>query len=501
MMKKTSSSVKKTPTNVRPKRHTKSGDRYSDLNNGKRLAEKFINDLAFDIDVRQWMYWNGRILEYNQAAAMDYGKVIAFDIWQEIGRMSKDDFNTFKSAAFYIQTAKGIANMIKMAESELALRTSELDSNPRLLNIQNGIIDLSNHHKIKLLDPDAKHKMTKLGPVIFDPNSKCPIFLKFLSRITDNNAELKRALQIVLGSTLEGESYEEALFILKGRGSNGKTTLMNVYHQLLGSYAKQLTPNFMMAKKTQEHPTEVADLFKVRFAVSLEPDEGCQLSESFIKWLTGRDVLKGRRMRQDFWHFNPTHKLFLCVNERPQITGVTHGTWRRIKEFPFDVTISDEEKDVMLQEKLRTELPGILNWTLEGFRLWKENGSRYYIPEIIKESTRSYMDSQDTVQPFIDEMCKLGPADSDEFITPTKDLYEPYESYCLDGSVSIKPLEFRKFKCVLESKGLRERKYTKEPFKGILVLSGIRLKTYADRNEQIKEQELDNLKQNTYAVN
>jgi putative DNA primase/helicase len=297
MMSKTSNQVKKESTKVRQKRHKKSKDRYSDLNNGKRLAEKFANELAFEIDSRQWMWWNGRILEYNPSVVWDYAKVVAFDIWQEVGRMSEDERNSHLRSALYVQSTKGIMGMIKMAESELAIRTSELDSNPRLLNTQNGILDLSNYRKIKLISHSVDHRMTKLANVAYEPNAKCPTFMKFISRITDNNIELQRALQMVLGSAIEGEIYEEALFIFRGGGANGKTTLINAYHDLLGSYAKQLTPNFTMVKKIQDHPTEVADLFKVRFAVSLEPDEGCQLSESFIKWITGRDMLKGRRMR------------------------------------------------------------------------------------------------------------------------------------------------------------------------------------------------------------
>jgi putative DNA primase/helicase len=474
-------------------------DRYSDLNNGRRLAKKFGNDLAFVMDVRQWVHWNSKRFEYNPMAVMDCAKVVSSDIWNEVGLIDKDNKNKshFLRSALYAQSAKGLFNMVKMAESELAIRASELDTDPRLLNTPGGVLDLNDFRNFKLLKHSIEHRMTKLTNVPFDPKAKCRIFPKFFSRITDNNRELQRALQMVLGSTLEGASYEEALFILKGGGSNGKTTLVNVLLSIHGSYGKQLTPNFMMVKKIQDHPTEVADLFKVRFAVSLEPDGGCQLSESFVKWITGRDMLKARRMRQDFWEFQPTHKLFLCVNERPQITGTTYGTWRRIKEFPFDVTITEEEKDVMLEGKLIVELPGIFNWILEGYRLWRENGCRYYIPRIVEESTRGYMDSQDTIQPFITDMCRLGPKDDDAFLEMTKTVYAAYDDWCEDNH--IKPLEFQRFKNAMEGKGIREQKWTKDPYKGRLVLSGIRLKTYADQTEELKQQEAKEEKQPEYS--
>ena len=71
----------------------------------------------------------------------------------------------------------------------------------------------------------------------------------------------------------------------------------------------------------------------------------------------------------------PTHKIDITTNHKPIITGTDEGIWRRIHLVPFTVTIPEEERDENYREKyLMPELPGILNWMLEGLKMYKEIG-------------------------------------------------------------------------------------------------------------------------------
>jgi putative DNA primase/helicase len=91
--------------------------------------------------------------------------------------------------------------------------------------------------------------------------------------------------------------------------------------------------------KRGSHPTELADLFGARLVASVEVEDGRRLAESLVKQLTGGDRIKARRMREDFWEFAPTHKVFLAANHKPVVRGTDHAIWRRIKLVPFDVVI------------------------------------------------------------------------------------------------------------------------------------------------------------------
>jgi putative DNA primase/helicase len=122
-----------------------------------------------------------------------------------------------------------------------------------------------------------------------------------------------------VGYAAAGVVSEEILAILYGVGANCKSTLVNAVMDSLGDYAIQAAPDLLMAKRGA-HPTELADLFGARFVASVESEEGRRLAESLVKQLTGRDRVKARRMREDFWQFDPTHTTFLATNHKPEVS-------------------------------------------------------------------------------------------------------------------------------------------------------------------------------------
>ena len=91
----------------------------------------------------------------------------------------------------------------------------------------------------------------------------------------------------------------------------------------------------------------------MRLVASIEVEDGRRLAESLVKSLTGGDKVRARRMRQDFWQFDPTHKVFMAVNHKPEVRGTDTAIWRRLRLLPFEQTIPPAEQDKQLPEKLR----------------------------------------------------------------------------------------------------------------------------------------------------
>src|SRR4029453_16623647 len=119
------------------------------------------------------------------------------------------------------------------------------------------------------------------------------------------------------------------IFFLYGFGRNGKSTALDVLRSLFGEYARSINSEFLMATKGPPPPTEICDLYGARFAVANETEQGRKLAEVKIKALTGGDRLKGRRMREDFWEFAPSHKLWLAGHHKPSIVGTDDAIWDR----------------------------------------------------------------------------------------------------------------------------------------------------------------------------
>ena len=128
--------------------------------------------------------------------------------------------------------------------------------------------------------------------------------------------------------------------------------------------------------------------------VSDEVPEGRKLNESLIKNLTGGDQIHARNPYEKPFSFDPTHTLWMFGNHKPVISGMDHGIWRRIYLVPFTVTISEEQKrpqEEMMGEFIG-EISGILNWALEGWKDYRENG--LHVPAEVKMLPRNTNQSQ-----------------------------------------------------------------------------------------------------------
>jgi hypothetical protein len=82
-------------------------------------------------------------------------------------------------------------------------------------------------------------------------------------------------------------------------------------------------------------PTNQTDLFRARFVPSIEIENGRRFAARLVKQLTGGDLIKARRMREDMWEFEPTHIVIVAANHKPEVRGTDKGIWRRIKVVPW----------------------------------------------------------------------------------------------------------------------------------------------------------------------
>jgi putative DNA primase/helicase len=218
------------------------------------------------------------------------------------------------------------------------------------------------------------------------------------------------------------------LLMLYGKGANGKSTFLNALIDLLGpGYAMQAADGLLMAKNSESHPTDRADLYGKRFVSSVEVDDNRRLAESRVKQLTGGDAIRARRMREDFWQFKPTHKLWLAANHMPVIKGTDLGIWRRVKLVPFTVTIPISERDPDLPAKLAAERAGILAWAVRGCLDWQREGLAE--PEEVTAATDEYRDEMDTLGEFLAGHCIEGSA----YTTRAADMLKAYSSWCYDA--------------------------------------------------------------------
>jgi putative DNA primase/helicase len=398
----------------------------TDGGNAERFAAHHGDDVRHCHDWKKWLVWDLRRWSGDRRASVEHR---AFQTMRAIpaeaahARTPKRQ-KALRAHATASDSASSVGAMLKMARSrpELTIIADELDANPWALNCANGTIDL---RAGVLCDHRRSDNITKLAPVSFDPKAECPRWTTFLSDIMGGNGELVAFLQRAVGYSLTGSVDEQVLFFLHGSGSNGKSTFLRALLEMFGDYGLQTAPDLLLAKNSDAHPTAIADLFGRRIAVCQEIENGRTLAEATVKQLTGGDIVRARHMREDFWSFTPTHKLFIAANHKPTVRGTDHAIWRRIRLIPFTVTIGEDKKDPQLLEKLLAERAGILRWAVEGCLEWQRRGG-LCAPKEVVDATTTYRQEQDIVGEFIEDRCDV----ASHFVVVARDLHREYRGWC-----------------------------------------------------------------------
>jgi putative DNA primase/helicase len=362
------------------------------------------------------------------------------------------------------QSRRSIEAMIWMARSEpsIAVRLTEFDKDSWLLNVGNGTLDLRTGE----LRPHARGDLaSNIADIEFDSKATSDLWIEFLLKILDRDEELYSYVQRLVGYLLVGDTSEQSLHFLYGLGANGKTVFCEVLIRLLGDYAVTASPDMIMLRRHGGIPNDVARLRGVRVAIMNETTQGARFDEAKLKDLTGGDTLTARYLHQEFFDFRPTHRLIVRGNHKPAISGTDEGIWRRLRLVPFSVQIPTEEQDRDLLRKLETQLPGILNWALQGCRRWQAEGLKP--PPNVVAAVTAYRVECDVLGRFISECCatpKLGQVQSSV-------LYKRYREYCEQSGERWLPI--KNFPEEMRRHGFEHKRFASaSTFLGIELVAG-----------------------------
>ena len=118
--------------------------------------------------------------------------------------------------------------------------------------------------------------------------------------------------------------------------------------------------------------------------------------------------------------------------------------------IPFNVSFTPENRDKKLGAKLKQELPGILNWALEGCLRWQSDGLG--TPDEVAKATQGYRAEMDKIGRFIEENCEIRESHS----VKMQVLYDGYRTWCeLSGE---SPLPIKTFSLSLDERGYGKKR-------------------------------------------
>lgn len=242
----------------------------------------------------------------------------------------------------------------------------------------------------------ARHKL----PFDYDKDATCPLWHDFLQSIWGQDADYNckvALLQEYMGLSLTNIVKFQKMLLLLGNGSNGKSVILTVMRSLVGDNnassvsLKDFNKRFSLIEMKDKLVNIDADL-----AIDAVIDD------SKFKKIVAGDVITLEQKMEASFGFRLTTKQWAAANFLPRTRDNSHGFFRRILILTFNRVFADSEQDKSLETKLSQELPGILNWALQGLDRLLSNDA-FTIPVSAEEELMSYQLVSDPVKRFLEE--------------------------------------------------------------------------------------------------
>ena len=478
----------------------------NELGDGELFCRLHRDQYLFDKAAGNWLVWSGHHWQVDrmetaraavESLAAEYGKMIPV-LKKELSDCGEEEegkkiriraqLKAVHERIRGLRTVKRRTNCLQMAhqcENPVAVDGKQIDCRPWKLACANGVIDLRTGE----LHPGRREDyLCKASPVEWHGiDADYRPWEDALTQMMDGNRQLVGFLQRSLGMSLIGEVMASAFFVWSGVGRNGKSVIAETICNVLGPLAGAIRSEMLLDQgrvASAGGPTpHIMRLRGLRIAFASETDDGCKISPSQVKWLTGRDRLVGRgpydRLDIDF---EPTHTLFLLTNHKPQAPVDDFAFWERMHLTPFPLSFvnrdpraeNERRANPNLPNELAAIYPGILAWLVIGCLEFQRGGLQP--PPAVLQATEDYKRDEDLLADFIAE-CLEVTGDENDSLGSTKG-HEVFSAWW-KRRVSARSPSLKRFG------GWMKKRFTATK-KGTVAYIGVRLsgdgQTYLDGN-------------------
>jgi phage/plasmid-associated DNA primase len=367
---------------------------------------------------RKWLWWSGKHWEDGNVKIWGQVMTLSHYINEEAILQERagnhELFVTLKKWAKASRQSARINSTMGLTSRHPVFRVSpelneEWDSHPMMLGTPTGVFDLE--HDELLLGDDARNtfcSMTTQGNIIGNIDwslehdgafSRC--WRKWLDLLHDwlPDRSVQAYVQEICGLALRGQ-LDEQIFVFKGSGRSGKSTLLDALSKALGDYAGLLSGN-VIAKTGGDNPkTSAISSIESRRMFVISEVGGKTLDTDILKLLTGETTLTGRAMTKDWLPVRNTGTYFVMTNNEIDMRGDHSEAMRgRLIVVPFEKSFIEQSRlsldeyrpdadsglvmarDTSIKAMAKGELPGwermpdvVLTWAYHGLMRVVEHG-------------------------------------------------------------------------------------------------------------------------------
>lgn len=342
-------------------------------------------------------------------------------------RMKSDDFmrNIMLSfldekALFQYRTKKHAGDKLACVSSLISDKVFKPDIDEDIINLKNGLYSIS----MKKLYPHTPEyiSITQIDTA-YDPEETCERWEQFIDEVTCGKKDQARLLRQFAGYSITRDTRYQKAFMFDGDGSNGKSVFAKVMKELLKGSCSNVS-----LEQINEHFGASA-LHGKTLNIVEEIKESYYHSDVLKKFISGEPVSVEVKYRNNL-EFTSITKFLFCVNQAPRLADTSTGSYRRFIIVPFKAKFGDGGKkaDPELFQKLKNELPGILNWALVGLADLHE--SRGFIET---EDNRKAMEEYIYENSPLKEMIRDFYEEDEDATIERDDFYTQYKSFVLNN--------------------------------------------------------------------
>jgi P4 family phage/plasmid primase-like protien len=412
----------------------------TDLWHAEQFARAYQGRLVHVHSSSAWASWTGNNWEWCERgeatqALANYVRGLterAYKLSKDRGVNDAEALAAFKDAQ-RVASARTMNAVLSLASNLPALALASpaaFDADPWLLGVTNGAVNLRTG---QLLQADPAMMIMRTCGAAFDADAACPQWLAFLGQVFHEDADTIHYIQRLCGLFLTGDVSDEVLHFMHGHGANGKSVFANVLRHVLGSYCYVAQADLLVKddrRGTGAPSPDIVNMAGARLVLVNETGAGDRLDEVRMKSLASTEAITARTLYGSPFTFRPSGKILVRGNFKPIVQSSDHGTWRRLRLVAFTKTFTPEECDPHTEARLTSEADGILQWMLQGVRLWQR--CRLRPSGAIARASAAYRDEMDLLKQWMDDACDTNNAAAEG---PQGALFSSYELWCQRAGV------------------------------------------------------------------
>jgi putative DNA primase/helicase len=260
--------------------------------------------------------------------------------------------------------------------------------------------------------------------VVFDPDAPAPAhFLAFLAQLFGDDIEAIETLQDWFGYVLSCDTSQQKILLIVGPKRGGKGTIARVLTALLGRdnvaapTLAGLQTNFGLAPLISKPLAIISDA-----RLGGRADQAA-IAERLLS-ISGEDSLTIDRKFSSAWTGRMPTRFMMLTNELPRIADASGALASRFIALVLRHSFYGRE-DTGLAKRLLTELSGILNWSLVGYRRLRNTG-HFTQPMSSNEAIAELEALSSPITAYVRERCLVGP----QYSVPVELIYQDYRVWC-----------------------------------------------------------------------